>query len=101
MKIRRGDKVKVISGKDRGREGVVTKVSRRRNEVWVEGLNIYKKHIRPSAQSQEGGIIEIQKPLPASKVQLICPHCQETARVGFVFKDQRKVRVCKKCQVEL
>lgn len=90
MKIRKGDKVRVIKGKDRGREGVVAAVDRKRGEVWVEGLNLYKKHVRPSPQHREGGIVEVQKPLRASKVQLVCPHCQKTTRVGAG-------RVCKKC----
>ena len=101
MRIRKGDSVRVIRGKDRGREGKVIRVSRKKNQVWVEGINIYKKHLKPSARNPQGGIVEVQKPLDAFKVQVICRHCRKPTRVGFGFKGERKIRICKKCGGEL
>ena len=101
MKIRKGDKVKVIKGKDSGREGTVERVLAKTGGVVVSGINIYKKHLKPSARKKEGGIIEIQKPLPAANVMLVCPHCQKPVRVGFKVENGHKRRVCKKCREEI
>jgi large subunit ribosomal protein L24 len=100
MRIRKGDKVRIIKGKDRGREGTVERVSAKSGGVVVAGINIYKKHLKPSARKKEGGIIEIQKPLPVANVMLICPHCQKPARIGFRLEGDQKKRFCKKCQQE-
>ena len=98
MKIKRGDKVKVILGKDRGRTGVVKKVWPRKGKLILEGLNLIKKHIKPRGKDQPGGIVEKEAPLWASKVMLICPHCSQTTRVGYqIDKKGSKYRACKKC----
>ena len=98
MKIRKGDKVKVIIGKDKGKDGVVTKVLRPKNKIVVEGVNVYKKHVKPSAKFKEGGIVEVEKPLNVSNVMLICPKCSAATRVGFKIEGGKKYRVCKKCK---
>jgi len=100
MKIKKGDKVKVIKGKDRGRESTVEKVLPKEHKVVVSGLNIYKKAVRPKQQGQKGGIVEITKPLPVEKVMLICPKCSKPTRVGYQVKGGKKQRICKKCQQE-
>lgn len=98
MRIRKGDKVKIIKGKDRSRSGEVSRVLSRQGKVFISGINIYKKHTKPSARGKEGGIIEIQGPLAAENVALICPHCQEKTRVGYdLTEGQGKNRICKKC----
>jgi large subunit ribosomal protein L24 len=98
MKIKKGDKVKVIKGKDRGREGTVERALPKERKVVVSGLNIYKKAVRPRQQSQKGGIVEITKPLPVENVMLICPHCGKPTRVGYKVEKGEKSRFCKKCQ---
>jgi large subunit ribosomal protein L24 len=97
-KIKKGDTVLVISGKDKGKKSKVLKVLPNENKVVVENVNIVKKHQRPTQQMREGGIIEQPKPIDISKVMLICPNCEKQTRVGFKFLDNgTKVRYCKKC----
>jgi large subunit ribosomal protein L24 len=98
MKIKKGDKVRVIKGKDKGRESTVEKVLLKEGKVVVAGLNIYKKAVRPRQQSQKGGIVEITRPLPVENVMLICPKCQKPTRVGYNIEGDKKFRFCKKCQ---
>lgn len=98
MKIKKGDLVEVISGKDRGKRGKVLKVIPRENKVIVEGVNIVKRHQRPVPQLREGGIIEREAPIHACKVMVVCPSCDKRTRVGYKFvEDGKKVRYCKKC----
>ncbi len=98
MKIKKGDKVQIIKGKDRGREGAVERALPKERKVVVSGLNIYKKAVRPQKQGQKGGIVEIAKPLPVENVMLLCPHCSKPTRVGYRVEKGEKFRVCKKCQ---
>lgn len=97
LKIKKGDKVKVVAGKDKGKEGAVEKVLIKKKKAIVAGVNIYKKHARARRQGEKGGIIDVVKPLPVSSLVLICPKCGQTTRVIFRVNGQ-KVRVCKKCQ---
>lgn len=97
MKIKKGYKVKVLSGKDRGKEASVTAVLPRENQVVLEGLNLAKRHLKPSEKNPKGGIVEIAKPMPAAKVGVICPNCQKVTRIGFTFEGETKQRVCRKC----
>lgn len=97
-KIKKGDEVVVLSGKDRGRRGKVLKVFRKEGKVLVEGINKVKKHVKPQGKNKPGGIVEIQMPLHISKVMVICPSCQKPTRVGFqISKENQKYRICKKC----
>lgn len=100
MKIRKGDKVKVLLGKDRGKEGTVEYVQALRKKVFVGGVNLYKRHVKKQGQSQ-GGIIDIPKPLDISNVALICSNCNKVTRVGFKKMGNDKVRICKKCHKEI
>ncbi len=96
-KIKREDFVVVIAGKDRGKRGKVLRVIPKKQRVVVEGVNIVKKHQKPTANSP-GGIIEKPAPIHVSNVMLICPKCGTPTRVGFTFlEDGTKVRKCKKC----
>jgi len=98
MKIKKGDLVEVISGKDRGKRGKVLRVIPKENKVIVEGVNIVKRHQRPVPQLREGGIIEREAPIYACKVMVVCPSCDKRTRVGYKFvEDGKKVRYCKKC----
>lgn len=104
MNIKKGDTVLIIAGKDRGKQGVVSRALPQVNKVIVEGLNIAKKHIRPQGQTRQGGIIEKAMPLQVSNTMLICTECGKPTRVARerrpMGSDQkmRSVRVCKKCQ---
>jgi large subunit ribosomal protein L24 len=98
MKIKKGDKVRVIAGKDLGREGTVTRVINERDRVIVDGINVAKRHQRAQGQTMQGGIIDKEMPLHVSNVALICDACGEASRVGYRFEDDgTKVRVCRKC----
>jgi len=98
MKILKGDKVQVLIGKDKGREGEVVKSFPKKSTLVVKGLNIFKKHIKPT-QNQPGKIIEKERPLYISKLMLICPECKKPTRVGYkIDKSGQKYRICKKCQ---
>ncbi len=96
-KIKREDFVVVIAGKDRGKKGKVLRVIPKKQRVVVEGVNIVKKHQKPTATTA-GGIIEKPAPIHVSNVMLVCPKCGKATRVGFTFlEDGSKVRKCKKC----
>jgi large subunit ribosomal protein L24 len=107
MKIRRDDVVKVISGKDRGKTGRVLRVEPERGRVYVEGVNIRKRHIRPrtlrdTQRSQEmGGIVESEGPVHVSNVMLIDPKSGDPTRVGVKREDGRRVRVAKRSGAEI
>ena len=96
--VKTGDKVVVINGKDRGKQGKVLQVSPSEGKVIVEGVNIVSKHVKPRKMGEAGGIIKAESALYADKVQLVCPKCGKATRVGHVINDAgKKVRVCKKC----
>jgi len=98
LKIKRGDLVEVISGKDKGKRGKVLRVIPRERKVIVEGVNMVKRHQRPIPQLREGGIIEREAPIYTSKVMVVCPSCDRRTRVGFkILENGDKVRYCKKC----
>lgn len=100
MRIKKGDTVKIILGKDRGKEGKVEFVVGKKNRVFVGGFNLYKRHVKKQG-TLEGGIIDIPKSLNISNVVLVCPDCKKTTRVGFKLVGSEKVRVCKKCKKEI
>jgi len=101
MRIHSGDTVKIISGKDRGRTGKVGKVFTEKRRVLVAGVNVVKRHVRPTPQYPDGGIIEKSLPIDVSNVMLVCPECGESVRVGYKFEGDKKCRVCKKCGAEI
>lgn len=96
-KIKIGDNVRVLSGKDKGKTGKVIQVFVEDKKVAVEGVNIIKKHLRTRTQGQKGQILELSAPMAVSKVALVCPHCEKGVRVGFKVDGSVKTRVCKKC----
>lgn len=99
MKIRVHDQVKVSLGKDKGKTGEVERVYEKSGRILVKAVNIIKKHVKKSEQYPQGGVVEINRPIPAGKVMVICKSCKETTRVGFQLNKQgTKQRVCKKCQ---
>jgi large subunit ribosomal protein L24 len=101
MNIKKDDKVIVLSGKDKGKEGKVLVADPKGMKVIVEGVNVATKHQKPMRQGQEGGIIKVETPIYVSKVQLVCPKCGKATRVGHAVVDGKKVRTCKKCGAEV
>jgi large subunit ribosomal protein L24 len=101
MKLRKGDRVVVLTGKDRGKEGDIMRVLPDKNKVIVEGVNISKRHERQRRATMQAGIIDKDMPLPVSAVALMCKTCGRT-RVGYKFNAQgQKVRICRKCGGEV
>jgi len=96
LKIKKGDTVKVIAGESKGVEGKVLEVYRDTNKALVEGVNMIKKHQKPSAQNPQGGIIEKEAPIQISNISLIDPKSGEATRVGMKVEDGKKVRYSKK-----
>ena len=98
MNIKKGDRVKVLSGKDKGKEGVVLRSIPQKERVVVEKVNMIKKAMRPTQQNPQGGISTMEAPIHVSNVMLVCPHCKQATRVNRRRNDEgKKVRVCKKC----
>jgi large subunit ribosomal protein L24 len=101
MKLRKGDRVRVLQGKDRGQTGDVMRVLPKSNRVIVEGVNRVKKHQKATRATMQGGIIDKDMPIPASAVAIVCPQCGPS-RIGFrIDENGRKIRVCRKCGAEL
>lgn len=102
MKIKKGDKVRVLAGKDRGKEGEVMFAFPEKNTVIVEGVNLAKKHQRPQGENQPGGIIDKDMPMHVSNVAILSPKDGKPTRIGFKFlEDGTKVRVCKRTGAEI
>ena len=95
-KLKKGDQVQIIAGKDKGKKGRVLRIDRMTDRVIVEGLNMVKKTQRPKSQKDKGGIIEIEAAIAASNVMMICKKCGPT-RVGINVDGGKKSRVCRKC----
>jgi large subunit ribosomal protein L24 len=93
MKIKKGDMVRVISGSDKDNEGKVIAVDRKKNKVYVEGVHMMKKHVKPSMMNQNGGIVEQEGPIDISNVMLLVDG--KTTRVGFKVEGDKKVRYAK------
>jgi len=96
FKIKTGDQVVVLTGKDKGAKGKVVKIIKDKDRVIVEGVNMIKKHVKPSTENPQGGIVEKEAPLHVSNVALVDPKTGEATRVGYEIKDGKKVRVSKK-----
>lgn len=96
-RIKTGDTVMIITGRDRGNTGKVLAYSPKEDKVIVEGQNFVTKHIKPRRQGEVGGIVKAEGALYASKVMPVCPKCNKPTRVGYTVKDGEKVRVCKHC----
>jgi len=104
MKIKSGDTVLIISGKDKGKSGKVAEVFPKEEKIMVENLNLMKKHVKPKKSGEKGQIVEISRPINASNVKLICSHCKKPTRIGYKLTPKgrdNKVRICKKCRQEI
>ena len=98
MKLKKGDRVIVTSGKDKGKKGKIEKVFFEANKVLIPGVNLYKKHIRPQGENKPGGVVDVVKPLAVANVALICPKCNQPTRIGYQSTGAEKHRICKKCK---
>ena len=101
LHVKKDDKVIIISGKDKGKTGKVLEVSPEEGKIIIEGRNIKTKHVKPRSAAEQGGIVQAEGALYASKVMVVCPKCGKPTRVAHKLVDTKKVRVCKKCGAEL
>ena len=101
MKLIKGDEVKIVAGKDKGKTGKVEAVFSKIQKVLVNGVNQYKRHQKGGVGNTKSEIITITKPLPVGNVQLLCPKCKKLTRVGYKVEKEAKVRVCRKCGKEI
>ncbi len=97
MKLKIGDTVKIVAGKDKGREGKIEMLLPKKNSVVVPEVNMYKKHVK-GQQGQKGGMYDLPRPLNVAKVALICPNCKKITRVGYKIEKDVKLRICRKCE---
>ncbi len=101
MHVKKGDTVKVLSGKDKGKQGEIKRSLPEKQRVVVEGVNMITKAMRPTQANPQGGLSKLEAPIHVSNVMLVCPSCKEATRVNKkVNAEGKKVRVCKKCQHE-
>ena len=101
LKIKKNDKVVVLSGKDKGKTGKVLGTIPSERKVVVEGVNMVTCHIKPRRQGETGGIVQREAAMYASKVQVVCPKCKKGTRVAHKIENGKKTRVCKHCGAEL
>lgn len=99
--VKTGDTVIVISGNDKGATGKVLEVSPKEGKVIVSGVHMVKKHVRPRPPQEQGGIVEVEGAIYASKVQIVCPKCNKGVRIAHKIDGSKKIRVCAKCGAEL
>lgn len=101
MKIKKGDNVIMLSGKDRGKQGKVSRVLSTEDKIVVEGLNLVTKHLKPRKQGEKGQKIQIPRIIYAGKVMFMCPKCSKPTRIEWKREGEKKERVCKKCERSL
>lgn len=101
MKIKKGDQVLIMKGKDRNKKAKVLRGFPEKNQVLVEGVNIKKVHRRPRREGEKGQVVEVPAPLDVSKARLLCPKCGKPVRVGYRVDGRSKIRVCKRCGGEI
>lgn len=97
MKIKKNDNVLVTKGKDRGKTGKVKFVLPKKEMIIIDGLNKYKKHIKPTKKNPQGGIVDIDTPMQISNISLICPSCNKATRISYKITKDSKIRICTKC----
>lgn len=101
MKFRKGDEVKVTGGKDKGKTGKIDKIFPELGLVLIPGINMYKRHLKARDPKRPAGIIDLVKPIPVGRVVLLCPKCKQVTRIGFSLKEDKKIRICRKCEQEV
>ena len=101
MKVKKGDKVLIISGKDKGRTGKIIKSLLKNGTILVEGINLKKKHVKAKKQGEKGQVIATPSPLNISNVKIICPKCGKATRISYKIEKGVKHRICKECKSQI
>ncbi|HCC60177.1 MAG: 50S ribosomal protein L24 [Candidatus Staskawiczbacteria bacterium RIFOXYC1_FULL_37_43] len=97
MKVKKGDTILVISGKDKGKVAKILKSLPRERKVLVDGVNLKKKHVRPKREGEKGQVVQVPAPLEVSNIKIVCPKCGKPVRIGYKVEKDIKSRICKKC----
>lgn len=101
MKLKKGDNVLIMTGKDKGKRAKILRTFPKEGLVLIEGVNIKKTHKRPKKEGEKGQVVEVAFPMSASKAQIVCPKCDKISRVGYKATEGGKKRFCKKCQGDI
>ncbi len=101
MKLKKGDNIKVVRGKDKGKTGKIDKVFPKKGKVLIANINLFKRHLKARSQGQPAEIVTLNKPLNEESVVLICSKCHKETRVGYKLIKGKKSRICKKCESEI
>jgi len=101
MKIKKGDIVLVISGKNKGKKGKILRAFPKERKILIEGVNLMKKHQKPRKTGEKGQIIQKPAPIDVSNVKMICPKCSKAVRLGYKIVNDKKYRICKKCNKQI
>lgn len=101
LSLRKGDRVQVIAGKDKGKKGKILRVNRVKNTVIIEGVNLIKKHAKKTQKNPKGGIVQSEGPLNISNVQMLCPSCGQLTRLLVKVSDKERIRACRKCEAQV
>ncbi len=101
MKVKKGDTVLIISGKDRGKTAKILKSLIKERRILVEGVNLKRKHVKPKKEGEKGQVISVAAPLDVSSVKFLCPKCGKASRLGYKINEDKKMRICKKCNSEV
>ena len=101
MKIHKGDTIKIIIGKDSGKTGKVLKVIPKKDKILIEGLNLFKKHVRPKKTGEKGQTILVPRPINVSNAMILCASCGRPVKIGYRLEGGKKERICKKCKAKI
>jgi|SRR3990167_4967861 len=101
MKIHKGDTIKIIIGKDSGKTGKVLKVIPKKDKILIEGLNLFKKHVRPKKTGEKGQTILVPRPINVSNAMILCASCGRPTKIGYRLESGKKERICKKCKAKI
>ncbi len=101
MKLKKGDNVQIIKGKDKGKSGKIEKTLPKIGKVLVANVNMFKRHLKARSQNQPSEIVNLTKPVPIGSVSFICPKCKKQSRIGYKIEKGVKSRICKKCESEV
>lgn len=98
MKLKKGDEIKVVSGKEKGKTGKIDKVFSKEQAVLIEGINSYKRHKKARTATEKSQVVTFSKPLAIAQVMMICPKCHSVTRIGYASEENEKRRICRKCE---
>lgn len=101
IRVKKGDNVLIIAGKDKGKQGTIERVFPKLGKIVVTGVNITKRHLKPSRKNPHGGIIDKLSPIDVSNIVVICPRCSQPTKMSFKITAGQKMRLCRKCKESL